>query len=162
MNELLRLTIIIIFSYIFSILPFFLVNDIFIYMSNIPWVLLVILYIIFFRIRFFSLWLVIILGIGLDGLLGSVLGEHTFAFLCVIGFALSFSDRFVFFSGFQKTVYISICILINQLMLLLVDIVLGYSVSVKSLWLSIVISCVIWQFIPIFMGTKKENVIHEN
>ena len=67
-----------------------------------PWVLLLVLYIEYFLPGNFKLTTLLIVGLLLDVLLSTVIGEHSFALLLVTWIASSKSRRFQFFSMMQQ------------------------------------------------------------
>src|SRR4029079_7441140 len=67
-----------------------------------PWVLLLVLYIEYFLPGNFKLTSLLFVGLLMDVLLSTVIGEHSFALLLVTWIASSRSRRFQFFSMMQQ------------------------------------------------------------
>ena len=69
-----------------------------------PWVLLLILYIEYFIPGKFHITTLVLVGLVLDVLLSTVIGEHSFALLLVTWLASTRSRRFQFFSMMQQII----------------------------------------------------------
>lgn len=91
-----------------------------------PWVLLFVLYIQFFLPQYFRVTWLFLLGMSLDVLLASVMGEHTFALLLTTALASTKARRFHFFSPAQQILFIVIFCAVYALTLVLIDGLLGY------------------------------------
>lgn len=94
-----------------------------------PWVMLLILYLQFFLPGLFSMSLVIIMGLILDVLLSTVLGEHIFALTFVCWIASNKSRRFSLFSMEQQMALIGAFALLYELLILVTDACFGYRVG---------------------------------
>lgn len=70
-----------------------------------PWVLLFVLYIQFFLPHYFRVTWLFLLGMSLDVLLASVMGEHTFALLLTSWLASTKARRFHFFTSTTDVIY---------------------------------------------------------
>ncbi len=91
-----------------------------------PWILLFALYIQFFLPNYFNITLLFILGLCMDVLLSTVIGEHSFALLLTTWFATGKARRFNFFSLFQQMMLIGAYCLIYQLIIFIIEAFLGY------------------------------------
>ena len=91
-----------------------------------PWVLLFVLYIQFYLPNYFSVTLLLLLGLCLDVLLSTMIGEHAFALILAAWFAASKTRRFNFFSMVQQMMLVASFCLIYQLTIFLIDAFLGY------------------------------------
>ena len=92
-----------------------------------PWLLLLILYVQFFLPSYFNVTVVVALGLCLDVLLSTALGEHAFALIITTWIAAGKSRRFCFFSMIQQMLLLSVFCLIYESALYLIDAFLGYS-----------------------------------
>ncbi|TAL64144.1 MAG: rod shape-determining protein MreD, partial [Legionella sp.] len=90
------------------------------------WVLLLILYIEYFLPGNFKLTTLLLVGLMLDVLLSTVIGEHSFALLTVTWIASTRSRRFQFFSMMQQIVLIGFFCLLYQLIICFIDGMLGF------------------------------------
>src|SRR3990167_2254481 len=105
MNSLsLRLAIIFILSLILTILP---LPGFLLFLKPL-WVLLWLLYLQFYLPGCFHIVILVLLGLVLDALLSTVIGEHAFAFSIVGWIANSKFKRFSFFSMEQQMVVIGL------------------------------------------------------
>ena len=97
------------------------------------WVLLLVLYIQFFLPNYFRVTWLLLLGLCLDVLLMSVMGEHAFALLLTSWFAAGKTRRFVFFSTIQQMVLMIVFCFFYQLIIYLIDASLGF-INNRELW----------------------------
>jgi rod shape-determining protein MreD len=95
-----------------------------------PWVLLLSLYIGYFLPGKSNLLALLVLGLILDVLLSSVLGEHSFALLVVTWLAANKSRRFQFFSMMQQIFLIGFFCLLYELIIALIDALLGFNYNI--------------------------------
>jgi len=125
------------------------------------WVLLLMLYVQFMLPNLFHLSLVILLGLMLDVIVGSPLGQHLFALTCVAWCASSRARRFKFFSMPQQIIWILVLCLVYQLIVCLFNYILGYSVSLWVILSPVCMSTLAWPFIrhviERFLLSKKRS-----
>lgn len=112
-----------------------------------PWVLLLVLYIEYFLPRKFNLITLLVVGLVLDVLLSSVIGEHSFALLLITWIASSKSRRFQFFSMMQQIFLIGFFCLLYQLMISLIDALLGFNYSVYNPCVGALLGMFFWPWI---------------
>ena len=86
-----------------------------------PWVLLFVLYVQFFLPQYFRVTWLFLLGLSLDVLLASVMGEHTFALLLTTGLASTKARRFHFFSPAQQILFICLFTAFYELILVVTE-----------------------------------------
>jgi rod shape-determining protein MreD len=97
-----------------------------------PWILLLVLYIEYFLPGKFKISALLFVGLLLDVLLSTVIGEHSFALLLVTWIASSKSRRFQFFSMMQQICLIGFFCLLYQSAISLTDALLGFNYSALS------------------------------
>lgn len=112
-----------------------------------PWVLLFVLYIEYFLPGNFKLTALLIVGLTLDVLLSTVIGEHSFALLSVTWIASSKSRRFQFFTMMQQIFMIGFFSLLYQFVILLIDGLLGFNYSLLTPFISAILSMFFWPWI---------------
>ncbi|MBA2711852.1 MAG: rod shape-determining protein MreD [Tatlockia sp.] len=112
-----------------------------------PWVLLIILYTQFFLAENFNLALLIFIGMALDVLLSTVLGEHVFALAIVVWIASSKARRFRLFSMGQQMALIGFFCLLYQSLILIIDASLGYYYGFIMPLGSTLISILLWPWV---------------
>lgn len=112
-----------------------------------PWILLLLLYIQYYLPQSLSLGLIILLGLILDALLSTVIGEHTFAIVVTIWLANSKVRRFRLFSLGQQTGLIAVFCLVYQLIIFLIDAYLGFYVNFLNVIGSTILSTLLWPWI---------------
>lgn len=112
-----------------------------------PWILLLVLYIEYFLPGNFKLIALLIVGLLLDVLLSTVIGEHSFALLLVTWIASSKSRRFQFFSMIQQILLIGIFCLFYQAVISFIDALLGFNYSMFMPFASALLGMFIWPWI---------------
>jgi len=112
-----------------------------------PWILLLVLYIEYFLPGNFKLTTLLLVGLVLDVLLSTVLGEHSFALLSVTWIASSRSRRFQFFSMMQQIFIIGFFCLLYQSVISLVDGLLGLNYSMFVPFASAMMGMFFWPWI---------------
>jgi rod shape-determining protein MreD len=112
-----------------------------------PWVLLYVLYIEYFIPRKFKLTTLLFVGLLLDVLLSTVIGEHSFALLSVTWLASSKSRRFQFFSISQQIFLIGFFCFMYQSIIMVIDGLLGFHYSIFLPLASASLSMLFWPWI---------------
>lgn len=138
-----RLFISFIIALILTILP---LPDLFVGLRP-PWVLIVLLYLQLFLPDYFKISFLIILGLMLDVLLSSLLGQHVFVFALTTWIASSKARRFRLFSIGQQMGLIGFFCLFYQLVILMMDASLGYSIQPVMAIGSAIISILFWPWL---------------
>lgn len=109
-----------------------------------PWILILMLYLQYYLPDYFKVSLLFILGLILDTLLSTVIGEHAFALCLVSWLASSKARRFYFFSIGQQMALIGLFSALYQLIVLLIDAFLGYRMSIISIAGTSLLSILFW------------------
>ncbi|KTC73395.1 Rod shape-determining protein mreD [Legionella bozemanae] len=112
-----------------------------------PWILLLVLYIEYFLPGNFRLTTLLFVGLLLDVLLATVIGEHSFALLLVTWIASSKSRRFQFFSMMQQIFLIGFFCLLYQSIISLIAALLGFNYSLFTPAASALVGMFIWPWI---------------
>lgn len=112
-----------------------------------PWVLLFVLYIEYFLPGNFKLSTLLLVGLLLDVLLATVIGEHSFALLLVTWIASGKSRRFQFFSMMQQIFLIGFFCFLYQLIISFTAVLLGFNYSLIAPIASAVVGMFIWPWI---------------
>lgn len=112
-----------------------------------PWVLLLVLYIEYYLPGNFKLTALLILGLLLDVLLSTVIGEHSFALLLVTWIASSKSRRFQFFSMMQQICLIGFFCFLYQSVISFTDALLGFHYSLLMPLASALLGMFFWPWI---------------
>lgn len=113
------------------------------------WVLMFVLYIQFFMPSYYRVTWLFFIGLTLDILLSSVIGEHACALLLTSGLAGSRARRFTFFSIIQQMVLVTLLCIVYQAVILLVDASLGYHTGFLQAFETVLISVLCWPWIKI-------------
>lgn len=123
-----------------------------------PWILLLVLYIEYFLPGNFRLAILVFLGLLLDVLLATVIGEHSFALLVVTWIASSRARRFRLFPIMQQIFIIGFFCLLYQAIITLISAFLGYNYS----WFTPVASAIVGMFIwPWVRLLGEDNLLNQ-
>jgi rod shape-determining protein MreD len=114
-----------------------------------PWVLLFVLYIEYYLPGSFKLVSLLFVGLLLDVLLSTFIGEHSFALLLVTWLASSKSRRFQFFTMFQQLFLVGVFCLLYESIITFIDSLLGLHYVVWSPIASASIGMFFWPWIKV-------------
>lgn len=112
-----------------------------------PWILLFILYIEYFLPMYLNSAILLVVGLLLDVLLATLIGEHSFALLLVTWLATSKSRRFQFFSMMQQLFLIGFFSLVYQIIIVIIAIVLQAHYNFWMPLESALVSMLVWPWI---------------
>lgn len=112
-----------------------------------PWVLLLVLYIEYYLPDNFKVTSLCIVGLSMDVLLSTVIGEHSFSLLLTTWMASTKSRRFQFFSIMQQICLIGFFCFFYQTLLAFIDALLGFHYSLLVPVASAVLGMLIWPWI---------------
>lgn len=115
-----------------------------------PWVLLFFIYLIFYRPDFFNLGMLFILGIMMDVLLSTVMGEHVFALLAATWVATSKQRRFSHSPLGHQLIGVGLISFIYQLVLFCIDGFFGYSTPFLQVIMVTILSMIVWPWLRLF------------
>lgn len=108
------------------------------------WLPLVLIYWIMVLPEHIHFTLAWILGLFIDVLYGSCLGEHSLA-LCVVAYlAYRFHLQFRMFPLPQQIFFIFIMLMIYQIVLILIQNWLGFPVDFRWAWIPLLVSALVW------------------
>ena len=114
-----------------------------------PWILLFVLYLQFFMPHYFRVAWLFFLGLCLDMLLASVIGEHAFALLLTAFIASAKTRRFHFYSMAQQMGLVMLFCLIYQSVIVFIDAFLGYNNGLLYAVGSTLMSLLFWPWIKL-------------
>jgi rod shape-determining protein MreD len=112
-----------------------------------PWVLLIILYTQFYLPDRFNLFILVILGLILDVLLSTVIGEHVLALTLTTWIASTRARRFYFFSMGQQMALVGFFCFLYQLIILITDAFLGFHINLILTFINALMSILIWPWL---------------
>ncbi len=122
------------------------------------WVLLCLLYLQTYVPAYFHVLLVLLLGLCLDALLSTPMGEHAFALLVTTWLIVGRTRRFMFFSIMQQMLVIGLACGCYQLILLIVDAAFGHMSSAATIVGVAVTSMMFWGPLPILLRKGVNDV----
>ena len=114
-----------------------------------PWLLLFMLYIQIYLPKYFSVVSLFFVGICLDVLLVTPLGEHSFALILTAWIASGRLRQFRFFSSIQQMLLIAALSLGYQLILFSIDALLGYKNSIGIPCLTAAFAFIVWPWMQL-------------
>ena len=124
------------------------------------WIPLILIYWIMVLPEHIHLSLAWILGLIIDVLHGNYLGEHSLA-LCVIAFlAYRFYLQFRMFPLTQQVLFVFILLLIYQGLLAWIQSMLSVSVALRWVWISLMVSALIWPLLQRFLKINPIDMHH--
>ena len=116
-----------------------------------PWILLFVLYIQCLLPNYFNVTLVFLLGLCLDVLLSTIIGEHAFALIVTTWFAAGKARRFRFFAMVQQMLLVGLFSGVYQLIVYLIEAFVGYH---NAPWMIVgpaVLSMFFWPWIRLLL-----------
>jgi rod shape-determining protein MreD len=129
-----------------------------------PWICMLILYLQCFLPRYYNLTIIVILGLCMDVLLSTIMGEHAFALLIFSWIANTKSRRFRFFSIYQQMALIGFYCLIYQSILLSIDTLLGFHYTLWKPLSTSLLAIIFWPWVRLLLddtlliiGTKNRK-----
>lgn len=115
------------------------------------WVLLLVLYLQFYLPDYFQVWALFVVGLILDVLLSTVIGEHAFALTVTAWLINSKSRRFYFFSIGQQMALIGLFSAIYQGLLMIITASLGFHTGWIGFVGSVVSSVILWPWVRLVL-----------
>lgn len=115
------------------------------------WVLLCLLYLQMYLPKYFHVWVVLCLGLGLDALLSTPMGEHAFALLVTTWLMVGKTHRFMFFSIMQQMLIIGLACGCYQLILFIVDGSFGHMTAVSTVLGVALSGMIFWGLLPMLL-----------
>lgn len=116
-----------------------------------PWVLLLILYVQFFLPNYTSLTATVVLGLCLDVLLSTLLGEHIFALVLTTWLASTRARRFHMFLLPQQMVLITLLCFVYQLVLYAIDLYQDFNNTLLMVLGTTLLSLMIWPWLSMLL-----------
>lgn len=145
MKPTLRLLIAIILALVLTILP---LPELFIGLRP-PWILLLTLYVQYYLPEYFNVRILIIIGLMLDVLLATVIGEHSFALILVSWFANNKARRFTLFSMGQQMGLVGFFCWLYQFIIAIIDAFLGFHPSFILTLGNALVSALFWPWLKL-------------
>ncbi len=121
------------------------------------WVLLCLLYLQTYIPQYFYIVMGLFLGLCLDALLSTPMGEHAFALLVSTWLMVGRTHRFKFFSMIQQMLAIGLACGCYQLILLIVDASFGHRTALITVVEVAVSSMILWGLFPIILNSELKS-----
>lgn len=120
------------------------------------WVLLLLLYLQSYLPGSFHALLAFFLGLCLDALLSTPMGEHAFALVITTWLMANRTQRFMFFSIMQQMLVIGLAVFCYQLILLIADASFGHISSMYTAFGAAVSSMIFWPLLVQINARKSQ------
>ena len=114
-----------------------------------PVIVLFVLYVQYFLPHYFNTILLLFIGLCIDVLLSTAIGEHAFALLLISWLASGKARRFPFYTMAQQMMIVFLLCFIYQLIIFLIEAFLGFHNSIFTLPGSALLSFIIWPWLRI-------------
>ena len=121
------------------------------------WILLLLLYLLFFFPRYFTLSMVFFLGLLLDILLSTVMGGHVFALSLTMWIAYSKVRRFGLYSSIQQMLAIGFFSFLYEATLVIIDAAQGYKPSFLGILGTVLTSMLFWPWLKILLKSEVKT-----
>lgn len=149
-----RIAILMMLALMLSILPLpFVLNT-----CRPQWVLLASLYVQFFMPRYFSLLFTLIMGLSLDVLLSTILGQHAFALLLTLWVSSRYAKRFHFCSITQQMGLTLGLALLYQSTIIILTLLTGEHILFWPLVGRSMITAVLWPWLRLIHDSLKYKI----
>jgi rod shape-determining protein MreD len=117
-----------------------------------PWVFLALLYWMSSRNALFTLFTIWLIGILLDLLSVSLLGEHAVAMIICCYLGQNYLRRLKFFHLWQQSVLIALFVLLYQLIIVSIEFMTGYTVGLTKILGPTVSAMLFWPWIVFLLN----------
>jgi len=106
-----------------------------------------------------GLWVTFFSGIFLDTSLGTLLGQHTLALLVIIFVNMSFYQRIRVLALAQQAIYVFVLLLINQIVVVWVEGVLGRSTPLLAFFGGPFVGMLIWPWVFVVLRDIRRKAL---
>ena len=115
------------------------------------WVVLVLVFYCFVDAKYVGLMLAFVVGLILDTLTGTLLGQHALALVVVAYFVMHFRHRLQLYRFWQQWLLLLLLIFCYQAILFWVQGLIGQLPDVRFYFLSSITSAVLWPWVSIIL-----------
>jgi rod shape-determining protein MreD len=106
-----------------------------------------------------GLWVAFFSGVILDTSLGTLLGQHTLALVIIIFINMSFYQRIRVLALAQQAIYVFVLLLINQVVVVWVEGVLGQSTPLLAFFSAPFIGMLIWPWVFVVLRDIRRKAL---
>ena len=118
------------------------------------WVLLSLLFLQTYLPRYFNIGFIFVVGLCLDALLATPMGEHAFALLITTWLLVGSAPRFMFFSIMQQMLMVGLACGCYKTILFILDAAFGHKTAIAPIFGVVLTSMVVWWPLTILFGRK--------
>ena len=122
------------------------------------WLLLVVIYWVMIMPQRISLGIAWLLGLLLDSLQGTLLGEHGLGLVVVAYVVVMVHQRLLMFPPWQQALFVGIATLCTQLLQLWVQGMIGQMHYSHIYWLSPVTTAIVWPIVFSLLKPSREDL----
>ena len=123
------------------------------------WMALVLIYWSMALPKRVGLWIAFFSGIVLDTSLGTLLGQHTLALVIIIIINMNFYQRIRVLALAQQAIYVFVLLLINQVVIVWVEGVLGRSTPLLAFFSAPFIGMLIWPWVFVVLRDIRRKAL---
>lgn len=121
------------------------------------WVLIILIYWVFTMPYFISIEITWIIGLLLDALTGTTLGEHALAFVIITYLIHKFHLKMLLFDLWQQTLMIFIIVVVYYILIFCIQGLTGFTSITWRYWLACFTSTILWPWLfTLLHGLCKE------
>ncbi|MFT5549359.1 MAG: rod shape-determining protein MreD [Candidatus Azotimanducaceae bacterium] len=123
------------------------------------WLALIIIYWSMALPKYVGLWTALIIGLFVDSLLGTLLGQHALALVVITYLNLNLHLRIRVLSLVQQSVYVFGLLLINQTIIFWIDGITGLTIPVQALFGAPLIGALLWPCVFIILRDIRRKAM---
>ncbi len=123
------------------------------------WIALILIYWSMALPKRVGLWFAFFTGIILDTSMGTLLGQHTLALIIIIFINLNFYLRIRVLALAQQAVYIFVLLLINQVVVVWVEGILGRPTPLLAFFGAPIIGMLIWPWVFVILRDIRRKAL---
>jgi rod shape-determining protein MreD len=105
------------------------------------------------------LWKALVIGLFVDSLLGTLLGQHALALVVITYLNLNLYLRIRVLSLVQQSVYVFGLLLISQVIIFWVDGIMGLTIPVQAVLLAPLIGALMWPCVFIILRDIRRKAM---
>ena len=123
------------------------------------WVALILIYWSMALPKYLGLWSSLIIGLLVDSLIGTLLGQHALALVLINYVNLNFYLRIRVLSWFQQSLYVFVLLLISQLIIFWLDGIMGLAMPIQDVFGSPFVGALMWPFVFFILRDIRRKAI---
>ena len=122
------------------------------------WLLMILIFWVIWAPLVINIFTAFTVGILLDLLNGSILGEHAFAFVVIIYLIVKLRRTLINHPLLQQSFFIFLFVLVYQAIIVAIQAVIGQADISSSFWLASLTSAIFWSLVCILLRTVQVTI----